>query len=191
MKFYCLYFQKQSEAVTEAVIRMFDDNLFYRENMLVNWSCYLQSTISDYEVDYIVVNGPTKIPVPGYSSPVEFGTIADFSYRVVDSGKIQIFDRSIIIIMFQIMELNKFIFVYILEEELVVSSTRPETVFGDVAVAVHPNDQRYSHLKDALLMHPLNESTIPVILDESVDTACGTGKYILHFLKVNKKYRTN
>lgn len=137
---------KQSEVVTEAIIRMFDDNLFYRENMLVNWSCYLQSTISDYEVDYTVVNGPTKIPVPGYDSPVEFGTIADFSYQVVDS-----------------------------EEELVVSSTRPETVFGDVAIAVHPNDQRYSHLKGALLMHPLIESTIPVIVDESVDITCGTG----------------
>lgn len=170
---------------------MFDDNLFYRENMLVNWSCYLQSTISDYEVDYTVVNGPTKIPVPGYDSPVEFGTIADFSYQVVDSGKIQIFYRSNIIVTFEIMELKKFIFIYILEEELVVSSTRPETVFGDVAIAVHPNDQRYSHLKGALLMHPLIESTIPVIVDESVDITCGTGKYILHFLTVNKKYRTN
>lgn len=72
---------------------MFDDNLLYRKNMLVNWSCHLQSTISDYEVDYINLEEPTKITVSGYDEPVEFGTIVDFSYKVMGSGEAPILSR--------------------------------------------------------------------------------------------------
>lgn len=63
-----------------------------------------------------------------------------------------------------------------------VSTTRPETVFGDVAVAVHPSDQRYGHLKNAMLTNPLNESLIPVVFDEAVNPECGTGERNATFL---------
>lgn len=59
--------------------------------------------------------------------------------------------------------------------ELVVATTRPETMFADVAVAVHPDDERYQSLIGQLLRLPLTDKTIPVIADEYVDPEFGTG----------------
>lgn len=67
---------------------MFEDGLLYREKSPVNWCSYLQSTISDYEIECIELYKLTRLSLPGYDEPVEFGTIVDFSYKVVDSGKI-------------------------------------------------------------------------------------------------------
>lgn len=58
---------------------------------------------------------------------------------------------------------------------LVVATTRPETMLGDVAVAVHPEDDRYRHLLGTTLRLPLVDREIPVIADEHVDPAFGTG----------------
>ncbi len=58
---------------------------------------------------------------------------------------------------------------------LIVATTRPETMLGDVAVAVHPEDARYKHLIGQMLQLPLTERTIPIIADEYVDPAFGTG----------------
>ncbi|HYL02198.1 MAG TPA: valine--tRNA ligase [Steroidobacteraceae bacterium] len=58
---------------------------------------------------------------------------------------------------------------------LVVATTRPETMLGDVAVAVHPDDERYRHLVGRQLILPLAGRTIPVIADACVDPAFGTG----------------
>ena len=58
---------------------------------------------------------------------------------------------------------------------LVVATTRPETMFGDVAIAVHPNDPRYAQLVGQYFRIPLTERKIPVIADEHVDPAFGTG----------------
>ncbi|RZF33600.1 hypothetical protein LSTR_LSTR009056 [Laodelphax striatellus] len=129
-----------SRAVNEAVIKLWNAGLFYRKEALVNWSCYLQSTISDIEVEHRLINGPQNLNVPGYASPVKFGIIDDFAYKVVNSDK-----------------------------EIVVSTTRIETMLGDVAVAVNPNDERYRELHGARLRHPLRNAEIPVVCDESVD----------------------
>ncbi len=59
--------------------------------------------------------------------------------------------------------------------ELVVATTRPETMLGDVAVMVHPEDERYRHLIGKQVTLPLCERTIPVIADEYVDKEFGTG----------------
>ena len=59
--------------------------------------------------------------------------------------------------------------------ELVVATTRPETMLGDVAVMVHPEDERYAHLVGQRVRLPLCERDIPVIADEYVDKAFGTG----------------
>jgi valyl-tRNA synthetase len=56
-----------------------------------------------------------------------------------------------------------------------VATTRPETMFGDVAVAVHPNDKRYADLIGKTVPLPLTNRQIPVIADESVDMTFGTG----------------
>ena len=61
------------------------------------------------------------------------------------------------------------------DESLVVATTRPETMLGDVAVAVHPEDERYAHLVGKTLKLPLSEREIPVIADDYVDKDFGTG----------------
>ena len=61
------------------------------------------------------------------------------------------------------------------EDHIVVATTRPETLLGDAAVAVHPEDQRYRHLIGQQVILPLAERPIPVIADEYVDPQFGTG----------------
>ncbi|MBD8880565.1 valine--tRNA ligase [Rhodanobacter sp. 7MK24] len=61
------------------------------------------------------------------------------------------------------------------DESLVVATTRPETMLGDVAVAVHPEDERYAHLIGKMLTLPLSNREIPVIADDYVDREFGTG----------------
>ncbi|MDF2690220.1 MAG: valine--tRNA ligase [Gammaproteobacteria bacterium] len=58
---------------------------------------------------------------------------------------------------------------------LVVATTRPETMLGDVAVAVHPDDERYQHLIGRMLKLPLTDRLIQIIADEYVDPSFGTG----------------
>jgi len=60
-------------------------------------------------------------------------------------------------------------------EALVVATTRPETMLGDSAVAVHPDDERYKHLIGKLVNLPLTERQIPIIADDYVDMEFGTG----------------
>ena len=61
------------------------------------------------------------------------------------------------------------------DESIVVATTRPETMLGDVAVAVHPDDERYRHLVGRMLQLPLTGRTIPVIADDYVARDFGTG----------------
>lgn len=61
------------------------------------------------------------------------------------------------------------------DEFLEVATTRPETMFGDVAVAVHPEDERYKHLLGKNVLIPGNAKPIPVIADEYVEMDFGTG----------------
>ncbi|XP_059092271.1 valine--tRNA ligase-like isoform X1 [Tigriopus californicus] len=138
--------QSHSEAVTEAFVRLFDKGLVYRALAPINWSPQLQSAISDIEVDHLSVEEKTAIQIPGCDQPVEFGVMFDVAYKLDGS-----------------------------EEEITISTTRPETILGDVAVAVHPNDERYSHLIGRHLVHPFRSDTIPIIADTYVDPQFGTG----------------
>ncbi len=58
---------------------------------------------------------------------------------------------------------------------IIVATTRPETIFGDVAIAVHPSDKKYSELIGKKVIIPLSGREIPVITDEYVDKSFGTG----------------
>ncbi len=58
---------------------------------------------------------------------------------------------------------------------ITIATQRPETIMGDTAVCVNPNDERYAHLKGAFVLVPLINRRIPVIFDEYVDTSFGTG----------------
>lgn len=59
--------------------------------------------------------------------------------------------------------------------EIIVATTRPETMLGDTAIAVHPEDERYKHLIGTMAQIPLVEREIPIIADETIDPAFGTG----------------
>lgn len=59
--------------------------------------------------------------------------------------------------------------------EIVIATTRPETIFGDVAVAVNPNDERYKDLVGCKALLPIVKREIPIIADDYVDPAYGTG----------------
>ena len=61
------------------------------------------------------------------------------------------------------------------DEFVIIATTRPETLFGDTAVAVNPDDERYTHLIGKTLLLPLTDREIPVIADEYVDREFGTG----------------
>ncbi|KAF6202108.1 hypothetical protein GE061_004506 [Apolygus lucorum] len=137
---------KLCKAVVEAFVRLHEDGDIYRSSRLVNWSCTLKSAISDIEVDKVELPGRTLLSVPGYSSKVEFGVLVYFAYRFVDS-----------------------------DDEIVVATTRIETMLSDVGVAVHPDDKRYNHLAGKKLQHPFCDRQIPVVLDDFVDIEFGTG----------------
>ena len=61
------------------------------------------------------------------------------------------------------------------DEFLIVATTRPETMFGDVAVFVNPNDKRYKHLIGKYVINPANEEKLPIMGDTYVDIEFGTG----------------
>ncbi|KAM9838315.1 valine--tRNA ligase, mitochondrial [Aulostomus maculatus] len=135
-----------SRAVTEAFVRLCDAGLIYRAEGLVNWSCALESAISDIEVDSKELSGRTMLSVPGYEHRVEFGTMLTFAYPIEDHSG-----------------------------EVAVSTTRPETMLGDVAVAVHPSDPRYQDVHGKRCRHPFTDRLLPIITDAAVDMQLGTG----------------
>lgn len=141
--------QSLSEAVREAFVALHEKGLIYRANRLVNWCCYLNTSLSNLEVDQKHVTGRTLLNVKGYDPKerFEFGVITSFKYPIENS-----------------------------DEFIVVATTRPETMLGDTAVAVHPDDERYKHLHGKYVIHPFNGRRIPIVTDPiTVDMEFGTG----------------
>jgi valyl-tRNA synthetase len=58
---------------------------------------------------------------------------------------------------------------------ITIATTRPETILGDTAICVHPDDERYQHLKGKMAIVPLIDRKIPIIFDEYIDIEFGTG----------------
>ncbi|XP_075649349.1 valine--tRNA ligase, mitochondrial 1-like [Castanea sativa] len=139
--------EQRSRAVTEAFVRLYKEGLIYRDLRLVNWDCVLRTAISDIEVDHIEIKDRTPLKVPGYEKPVEFGVLTSFAYPLEgDLG------------------------------EIVVATTRVETMLGDTAIAIHPDDPRYKHLHGKFAIHPFNGRKLPIICDAIlVDPKFGTG----------------
>ena len=82
------------------------------------------------QVDKVDIPGRKLVSVPGLDEKVEVGVITSFAYKLRGAdGKAT-------------------------DEEIVVATTRPETMLGDVAVAVHPEDDRYKHLVGKRAVHP-------------------------------------
>ncbi|KAI8143967.1 putative valyl tRNA synthetase [Fennellomyces sp. T-0311] len=139
------------EAVQNAFIQLYKDGLIYRDTRLVNWCCALETVISDIEVDYKEIEGRTLVSLPGRPQGVEFGVLHQFTYPVVDPKPDGV-------------------------QGLTVSTTRIETMLGDCAVAIHPQDPRYAELHGKFVLHPVHNKKIPIICDEQlVDMEFGTG----------------
>ncbi|KAK2511286.1 hypothetical protein Q9966_016667 [Columba livia] len=136
-----------SGAVTAAFVRLHRDGLIRRDRRLVSWSCALRSALADVEVEWRALSGPTSLCVPGCPQPVTFGVLVTFAYPVEGTDDL----------------------------EVPVATTRPETILGDVAVAVNPNDPRYTHLHGRRLRHPITGQLLPLITDPSVEPDWGTG----------------
>lgn len=125
-----------SYAVTEAFIRLYNDNLIYKGKRLVNWDYKLQTAISDLEVSY----------------RQESGFMWYIRYELAEYCPNSDFKKYIII-----------------------ATTRPETIFGDVAIAVHPKDSRYSILIGKYVLIPIINRLIPIVANLHVDINKGTG----------------
>ena len=139
--------EKVNRAVNETFVRFHEKGLIYRANRLVNWCCTLRSSISDIEVDKIDITGRTLLSVPGYKEKVEFGVLHLFAYKLENS-----------------------------DDELVVATTRIETMLGDTAIAVHPNDERYKKFHGKYAVHPfIPGRRLVIVADDFVDMNFGTG----------------
>jgi valyl-tRNA synthetase len=119
-----------SRVVREVFVRLYEENLIYRANRMMNWCPVCLTVLSDLEVLH----------------EERAGNLWHVKYPVVGS--------------------NKFI---------IVATTRPETMFGDTAVAVNPEDERYKDLIGKKVKLPLTNREIPVIADSYVDKEFGTG----------------
>ncbi|WP_432090092.1 valine--tRNA ligase [Streptomyces sp. NRRL F-5630] len=117
-----------SQAVQTIFKKLYDDELIYRAERIINWCPRCLTAISDIEVEYQDDDGELV------------------SMRYGDG-----------------------------EESIVVATTRAETMLGDTAVAVHPDDERYQHLIGKLIKLPLTGRSIPVVADAHVDPEFGTG----------------
>ncbi|PLX93691.1 MAG: valine--tRNA ligase [Desulfuromonas sp.] len=119
-----------SRAVREVFVRLYQDNLIYRDNRLINWCPRCHTALSDLEVEH----------------DDKQGNLWHLRYPVAGT-----------------------------EQCLVVATTRPETMLGDTAVAVNPEDERYSSLIGKTVLLPLVNREIPIIADDYVDMEFGSG----------------
>ncbi len=122
-----------SRAVREVFVTLYERDLMYKGNYLVNWCCSCGTALADDEVDHEDVS--SKMYHLRYY----------FSEDAGEGGFVEI------------------------------ATTRPETLLGDTAVAVHPEDERYAALKGKKLRLPLTDRDIPVVFDTYVDREFGTG----------------
>ncbi|UOV06555.1 valine--tRNA ligase [Pseudoxanthomonas sp. F37] len=141
--------EQASRAVIEAFVRWHEQGLIYRGQRLVNWDPVLKTAISDLEVENVE----------------EDGFLWSIAYKLEDGATYQHVEHDA--------DGNETL--RETRDYLVVATTRPETLLGDAAVMVHPEDARYAHLVGKKVKLPLVERELPVIADEYVDREFGTG----------------
>lgn len=136
-------------AVTKVFVELHKRGLIYRAKRLVNWHPGLETAISDLEVENIEVKGHMW----HLRYPLADGVTYDFPIADEEGNVTGTETRDYII----------------------VATTRPETMLGDVAVAVHPEDERYATLVGKFVELPLVGRRIPIVADEYADPTLGTG----------------
>ena len=138
-----------SQAVVETFVRLFEEGLIYRGQRLVNWDPVLKTAISDLEVVSEEEDGKLwsiRYPLAGGATYEHVEHDADGNETLRET-----------------------------RDYLVVATTRPETMLGDTAAMVHPEDARYAALVGKAVALPLSDREIPIIADDYVDRAFGTG----------------
>lgn len=75
------------KAVITTFVQLHDEGTIYRDTKLVNWCVKLNTSLSNLEVENKILEGPTKMNVPGYDKMVEFGCLYEFAYKIEASGK--------------------------------------------------------------------------------------------------------
>ena len=141
--------EKLSVAVREAFVRLHEQNLIYRGAYIVNWCPRCQTAISDLEVFH----------------EEQKGHLWEIRYPVIDADGKDTGEFPAGVPNDRSSSLGW----------LTVATTRPETMLGDVAVAIHPEDDRYLRLHGKKLRLPLVGREIPIILDDWVSRDFGTG----------------
>ncbi len=134
-----------SAAVVEVFVRLFNDGLIYRGKRLVNWDPVLKTAVSDLEVDMTERDGHMWHILYPFSD----GPL------MAPAGAGDLAGTEM--------------------RGLTIATTRPETMMGDGALAVHPDDDRYRHLVGKFVDLPLCDRKIPIIADSFVDPAFGSG----------------
>ncbi|MBY6135078.1 valine--tRNA ligase [Nocardioides marinus] len=141
------------DAVIKVFVEMYNKGLIYRGKRLVNWDPHFETAISDLEVE--------NIEVAGHMWHFKYPLAGGETYTYVEKDE----DGNVI-----------------LEEErdyIAIATTRPETMLGDGAVAVHPSDERYAPIVGKLVEIPVgpkeHRRQIPIITDEYPDKDFGSG----------------
>ncbi|MEO0635812.1 MAG: valine--tRNA ligase [Pseudomonadota bacterium] len=144
---------QMQRAVMEVFVRLFEEGLIYRDKKLVNWDPKFETAISDLEVENVEVDGHMwhfKYPLAGGAT-----------YEYVEKDE----DGNVVL-----RETRDYIS---------IATTRPETMLGDGAVAVHPTDERYAPIIGKLCEIPVgpkeHRRLIPIITDEYPDPDFGSG----------------
>src|SRR6266700_6275191 len=136
-----------SKAVREVFVRLYEEGLIYRGERIINWCPRCMSALSDLEVDHEDTPGTlTYVCYPLKPEKGQQAVGADLSASRAAP-----------------------------QEYIIVATTRPETILGDTAVAVHPKDPRYKDLVGRVAILPVIGREIPIIADEAVDPTFGTG----------------
>ncbi|MCG6117097.1 MAG: valine--tRNA ligase [Aquimonas sp.] len=138
-----------SKAVIECFVRLYEQGLIYRGKKLVNWDPVLKTAISDLEV----VSEEEEGRLWSIRYPLAEGL--SYEHIELDAEGVETLRET--------------------RDYLVVATTRPETMLGDTAVMVHPEDARYASLIGKTVRLPLSNREIPIIADAYVDKAFGTG----------------
>jgi valyl-tRNA synthetase len=135
------------KAVIKVFVDLYNKGKIYRGARMINWDPEAKTALSDEEVDYKDVQG--KLYYVKYLIKDDSGQMTD------DSNAVN----------WQPATANY----------IIIATQRPETIMGDTAVCVNPNDERYKHLKGKSVIVPLVNRKVPVIFDEYVDPSFGTG----------------
>ncbi|HUU95433.1 MAG TPA: valine--tRNA ligase, partial [Phycisphaerae bacterium] len=159
-----------AKAVYEVFFRWFKDGLIYRGLRLVNWDAHLQTAVADDEIVHETVQGHLwhyRYPIEGSAGvpPAENVAAGPRTGRPLPD---EVARAAIERATRDGAKLG--------QDYLVIATTRPETMLGDTAVAVHPDDERYQHLIGKNCILPLMNRPIPIIADAIlVKPEFGTG----------------